>query len=74
MGAAAETCAENNKPIGTGPYKLVDFKPGDVVTYTINEQYRDANKPFVKSVTFKGGTDPEAAARAVFQTGDIDYA
>ncbi|HUG07167.1 MAG TPA: peptide ABC transporter substrate-binding protein, partial [Candidatus Limnocylindria bacterium] len=62
------------KPIGTGPYKVTDFKSGDVVTYAMNDQFRDANKPYFKTVTFKGGGDATSAARAVFQTGDIDYA
>jgi peptide/nickel transport system substrate-binding protein len=64
----------NNAPIGTGPYKLREFKPGDQVTYDVNENYRDADKPFFKEVIFKGGGDATSAARAVFQTGDTDYA
>jgi peptide/nickel transport system substrate-binding protein len=66
--------AANNAPIGTGPYKLREFKPGDAVTYDINENYRDPNKPFFKEVQLKGGGDATSAARAVFQTGDADYA
>lgn len=61
-------------PVGTGPYKVTDFKPNDVVTYGINTNYRDPNKPFFKTVTFKGGGDATSAARAVCQTGDVDYA
>jgi peptide/nickel transport system substrate-binding protein len=66
--------AANNAPIGTGPYKLREFKSGDQVAYDINETYRDADKPFFKEVIFKGGGDATSAARAVFQTGDTDYA
>ncbi len=73
MGAKANESPENNRPIGTGPYKLDQFKPGDVVTYVINDNYRDPNKPYFKSVQFKGGGDAVSAARAVFQTGDVDY-
>lgn len=73
IGAAAKNCPANLAPIGTGPYKLKEFKPGDVVLYEINENYRDPNKPFFKTVTFKGGGDATSAARAVFQTGDADY-
>jgi peptide/nickel transport system substrate-binding protein len=40
----------------------------------LNDQFRDANKPYFKTVTFKGGGDAPSAARAVFQTGDVDYA
>ncbi len=74
VGAAAKSCPADQKPIGTGPYKVRDFKPGDTVLYDLNDNYRDPNKPFFKSVTFKGGGDATAAARAAFQTGDVDYA
>jgi peptide/nickel transport system substrate-binding protein len=74
LGANAPGCDADRKPIGTGPYKIRDFKQNDLVTYDVNENFRDPNKPFFKSVTFKGGGPPEAAARALFQTGDIDYA
>ncbi len=73
MGEKAKDAPGNLKPIGTGPYKVDDFKPGDVVTYSINENYRDPNKPFFKSVQLKGGGDATSAARAVFQTGEADY-
>jgi peptide/nickel transport system substrate-binding protein len=73
--SSAEECQQANlAPIGTGPYKLVEFKPGDVVTYEINEHYRDADKPFFQEVIFKGGGDATSAARAVLQTGDTDWA
>src|SRR5256885_2394729 len=73
LGAKASECPENLKTIGTGTYKLTEFKSGDVVTYEINANYRDAKKPFFKTVQFKGGGDALSAARAVFQTGDVDY-
>src|SRR5579859_6280262 len=74
IGDKAKDAPGNLAPIGTGPYKVTDFKPGDVVTYTMNENYRDPNKPFFKDVQIKGGGDATSAARAVFQTGDVDYA
>ena len=64
----------NLKPIGTGPYAVDTFKSGDVVTYKMNDNFRDPAKPYFKTVTFKGGGDAPSAARAVFQTGDVDYA
>lgn len=73
LGAKAKDAPGNQRPIGTGPYKVREFKPNDVVVYEMNEQYRDPNKPFFKSVTFKGGGDATSAARAVFQTGESDY-
>ena len=73
LGVKAKDCAADQKPIGTGPYKVNTFKPGDVVQYDLNDNFRDPNKPFFKTVTFKGGGDAASAARAVFQTGDVDY-
>jgi peptide/nickel transport system substrate-binding protein len=67
--------AHNLKPIGTGPFKVREFKPGDTVTYDANENYRDyPAKPAFKEVIWKGGGDAPSAARAAFQTGDTDYA
>jgi peptide/nickel transport system substrate-binding protein len=73
IGEKSKDAPGNLAPIGTGPYKVTDFKPGDVVTYALNENYRDPAKPFFKEVQIKGGGDATSAARAVFQTGDVDY-
>jgi peptide/nickel transport system substrate-binding protein len=64
----------NLTPVGTGPYKIVEFKPGDVVRYEINPHYHVANRPFFDSVELKGGGDAASAARAVIQTGEFDVA
>lgn len=74
MGPEAANAPFNLKPIGTGPYKIIEFKPGDLVTYEINELYREPDKPFFNQVELKGGGDAASAARAVLQTGDVDYA
>jgi len=74
-GAAAQECTEQNfYPIGTGPYKVKDFKANDVIVYEVNENYRDPNKPCFSEVVFKGGGDAASAARAVLETGEADYA
>jgi peptide/nickel transport system substrate-binding protein len=64
----------NLKPVGTGPYKIVEFKPGDVALYEINRQYHVPNRPFFDAVEIKGGGDAVSAARAVIQTGEFDFA
>ena len=73
-GAPAKNFPANLAPIGTGPYKVTNFAPGDSVQYAINENYREANKPSFDTVQIKGGGDAPSAARAVLQTGDYDYA
>jgi len=74
IGAKAETCPANNAPVGTGPYVVKDFKPGDVVVYEKNKLYRDADKVAFDGVEIKGGGDAVSAARAVLETGEVDYA
>jgi len=64
----------NLKPVGTGPYKFVDFKPGDIVRGELNPNYHVPNRPFFDQVEMKGGGDAVGAARAVIQTGEYDYA
>lgn len=61
-------------PTGTGPYKLESFTPNDTMTLVPNDNYREPNKPFFSRVTIKGGGDAPAAARAVVQTGEYDFA
>ena len=64
----------NLAPIGTGAYKLEEFKPGDTAVYVRNENYRDADKVFFDKVIVKGGGDAASAAHAVCETGEVDYA
>jgi len=63
-----------NAPIGTGAYKLEELRPNDQVTYVINENYREPNKPYFNRVVLKGGGDPASSLRAVTVTGDWDLA
>lgn len=75
LGAKAPECTDANfHPIGTGPFRVVDFRPNDVITLEANPNYRDPDKPAFATVTFKGGGDAAAAARAVLETGEFDYA
>ncbi len=74
LGAKSREAPTNLKPVGTGPYKFVDFKPGDMVRGTINTNYHVANRPYFDTIEMKGGGDAVSAARAVLQTGEFDYA
>jgi peptide/nickel transport system substrate-binding protein len=73
-GAKSREAPANLKPIGTGPYRFVDFKPGDLVKGELNPDYHVANQPFFDTIEMKGGGDAVSAARAVIQTGEYDYA
>ena len=73
-GARAPECTDENfAPIGTGPFKVDDFRPNDVVRYVVNERYRNPGQPAFSSVLMKGGGDAVSAARAVLVTGEFDY-
>jgi peptide/nickel transport system substrate-binding protein len=74
IGAKSRDAPANLKPVGTGPYKFVDFKPGDMVRGEINTNYHLPNRPYFDSIEMKGGGDAISAARAVIQTGEYDYA
>ena len=73
-GARAPECtAENFAPIGTGPFKVEEFRPNDVVRYVANDRYRHPDQPVFSGVLMKGGGDAVSAARAVLVTGEFDY-
>jgi len=73
-GAKSREAPTNLKPIGTGPYRFVDFKPGDIIRADLNPAYHMPNRPFFDTLEMKGGGDAASAARAVLQTGEFDYA
>ncbi len=74
IGAKSRDAPTNLKPVGTGPYKFKDFKPGDLVTGEINMDYHEPNRPHFDAIEMKGGGDAVSAARAVLQTGEYDFA
>jgi peptide/nickel transport system substrate-binding protein len=73
-GAKSREAPTNLKPVGTGPYKIVDFKPGDSVRAEIHGAYHVPNRPFFDTFELKGGGEAVSAARAVIQTGEYDWA
>jgi len=74
LGAKSREAPANLMPVGTGPYRVAEFKPGDVVIYEPNPNYREANSLGFTRLELKGGGDAVSAARAVLQTGDADFA
>jgi peptide/nickel transport system substrate-binding protein len=73
-GANSRDAPANLKPVGTGPYRFVEFKPGDLIRGERNPAYHVANRPYFDTIEMKGGGDAVSAARAVIQTGEYDYA
>ncbi len=75
LGAKAPECTDANfGPIGTGPFRVTEFRTNDVIQMEANPNYRDPAKPAFATVTFKGGGDATSAGRAVLETGEFDYA
>src|SRR6266849_3773305 len=72
-GANSRDAPANLKPVGTGPYRFLDFKPGDLVKGERNPSYHLPNRPYFDAIELKGGGDAVSAARAVIQTGEYDY-
>jgi peptide/nickel transport system substrate-binding protein len=68
-----KNCSINTAPIGSGPFKVASFTPGDNVQYTINDLYWDANAPYFDAIDLRGGGDAGAAAKAL-QSGQADFA
>lgn len=61
-------------PVGTGPYVITNFSQSGEMTYAINDLYRDPRKPYFQSITLSVNADAAAAANAVVQSGDSDFA
>ena len=60
-----------NAPIGTGPFQLVEFKPGDRIELKKYANYYSAGTPKLDGIVFR--IMPETAARiAAVDTGAVD--
>jgi peptide/nickel transport system substrate-binding protein len=61
----------NKKPIGTGPFKFVEYIPGDRIRYVKNEKFYIPGQPAFDELVLR--IIPDAAARvAAFEKGEVD--
>lgn len=65
-----ENSPKNAAPVGTGPYKLVEYKAGQYVKFTANEDYF-LGAPKIKNVVFRIITDYNTKLLAM-QKGEIN--
>ncbi len=61
----------NNKPIGTGPWKVKEWVRGSHVEYERNAAYWDAGKPYLDRLFIRWWRDP-ASRSAAFEAGELD--
>lgn len=60
-------------PMGTGPFKFVEYVPGDHVTLEANADYWEEGKPYLDGVTFQIIPD-ETVLLTNLLTGEVDWA
>ncbi len=62
--------AYNRMPIGTGPFRITEFKSGDSITAERNENYRVKDRPYLDRVIFKSVPDSKVAI-AQLKAGEV---
>ena len=63
----------SESPVGTGPYRFIEWNRGDSIRFESNEQYFDAaHKPQIKNLVWR--IIPEGASRTIaLQAGEVDF-
>src|SRR5438067_267423 len=59
------------KPVGTGPFKFVEFKRGEQVRLVRNPDYWKKDRPYLDEITFRM-IDSRATRMLAFATGEYD--
>ena len=71
-GADLKTHARNINPVGSGPYKLVEFKPGEHIILEKNPNFFIKDRPKFDRIIFRIFRDGNAAAIAV-ERKDVQF-
>jgi peptide/nickel transport system substrate-binding protein len=59
------------RPIGTGPYKFVEFKPNEVIRVTRNPDYWKKGRPYLDGIDYKI-IKSQSTGVLTFVAGDVD--
>ncbi|MBI5263237.1 MAG: peptide ABC transporter substrate-binding protein, partial [Bradyrhizobium sp.] len=59
------------KPVGTGPFKFVEYKRGDSIRLVRNPDYFKTDRPYLDEITFRV-IDSRATRVLAFSTGEFD--
>lgn len=85
-GPNAQEAPANLVPIGTGPYRGLEFKEEDIliigedavstvkIVFEANPHFRESGKPFFKRVELQGGGGDAVFAAKLVEDGVADYA
>jgi peptide/nickel transport system substrate-binding protein len=69
--APKATQANANKPVGTGPYRFVQWVKGDHITLKANPNYWGSPKPTIQTITYKFVPE-QGAALSGLVSGEYD--
>jgi len=59
------------RPVGTGPFKFVEFKRGESIRLVRNPDYWKKDRPYLDEITFRM-IDSRATRMLAFSTGEFD--
>jgi peptide/nickel transport system substrate-binding protein len=71
-GQDLKTHPANNKPVGSGPFKLQEFKPGEHLILVKNENYFLEGRPYLDKIIIKNYKDTTSVALAI-DKGEINF-
>lgn len=72
-GTEIEKNPYNVKPVGTGPFKFVEWKKGQYIALERNPDYWEQGKPYLDKLVFR--VIPDAASRAAaLESDQVQYA
>ena len=61
----------NQKPVGTGPFRFVEWRRGSAITVERNPDYYESGKPYLDRIVFRVIPDTQARGAAV-EAGEVD--
>jgi peptide/nickel transport system substrate-binding protein len=67
-----QTHPANTKPVGSGPFKLVEYKPGKHIIMERNENFFRPGKPYLDRLVFIIIDDASTRVLAI-ENGEVDY-
>lgn len=67
------THSRNNSPVGSGPFKFVSYKPGELLVLEKFDKFFRPGRPYLDKITYAIVKDSTAAALAM-QRGELQYA